>query len=305
MRLQRAATHSLLPFILGRSVGGKRGIIRTFAGIIAKEMRIEQNYSLAEHNTIHLPVKTRWFMEYATEEELGRILRDEYFQECFSLHIGGGSNLLFINDFNGIILHSCIKGITCVKETEESVFLRVGAAEVWDKVVAYAVEQGWGGIENLSLIPGETGAAAVQNIGAYGVEIKDVIESVEAYNQLTFEKRVFSQEECAYGYRDSFFKDELALFPSKLFHLAGIAGNEETRHTAVEEDLDVLSERGNINLKGIFLERGKNGRDNTEHGVEFFHIIASLFDLVRSYFQYSGMRSRNWIAYLISSSAYF
>lgn len=171
-------------------------------------MRIEQNYSLAEHNTFHLPVKTRWFMEYASEEELGRILRDEYFQECFSLHIGGGSNLLFINDFNGIILHSCIKGITCVKETEESVFLRVGAAEVWDKVVAYAVEQGWGGIENLSLIPGETGAAAVQNIGAYGVEIKDVIESVEAYNQLTFEKRVFSLEECTYGYRDSFFKDE-------------------------------------------------------------------------------------------------
>lgn len=73
----------LLPFILGRSVGGKRGIIRTFAGIIAKEMRIEQNYSLAEHNTFHLPVKTRWFMEYASEEELGRILRDEYFQECF------------------------------------------------------------------------------------------------------------------------------------------------------------------------------------------------------------------------------
>ena len=172
------------------------------------EMRIEQNYSLAEHNTFHLPVKTRWFMEYASEEELGRILRDEYFQECFSLHIGGGSNLLFINDFNGIILHSCIKGITCVKETDSEVFLRVGAAEVWDEVVAYAVSRGWGGIENLSLIPGETGAAAVQNIGAYGVEIKDVIESVEAYNQLTFEKRVFSREECAYGYRDSFFKDE-------------------------------------------------------------------------------------------------
>ena len=135
------------------------------------EMRIEQNYSLTEHNTFHLPVKTRWFMEYASEEELGRILRDEYFQECFSLHIGGGSNLLFINDFNGIILHSCIKGITCVKETDSEVFLRVGAAEVWDEVVAYAVERGWGGIENLSLIPGETGAAAVQNIGAYGVDV--------------------------------------------------------------------------------------------------------------------------------------
>ena len=171
-------------------------------------MRIEQNYSLAEHNTFHLPVKTRWFMEYASEEELGRILRDEYFQECFSMHIGRGSNLLFINDFNGIILHSCIKGFELLEETDTSVSLRIGAGEKWDDVVAYAVERGWGGIENLSLIPGEMGAAAVQNIGAYGMEIKDVIERVEAYNQLSFEKRVFSREECTYGYRDSYFKDE-------------------------------------------------------------------------------------------------
>ena len=171
-------------------------------------MRIEENYSLEKHNTFHLPVKTRWFMEYATEEELGRILRDEYFQECFSLHIGGGSNLLFINDFNGIILHSQIKGMQIVEDTDDTVLLRIGAAEIWDDVVAYAVSNGWGGIENLSLIPGEAGAAAIQNIGAYGVEIKDVIEKVETYNQLSFEKRVFTNEECLYGYRDSYFKNE-------------------------------------------------------------------------------------------------
>ena len=135
-------------------------------------MKIEENYSLEKHNTFHLPVKTRWFMEYANEEELGRILRDEYFQECLSLHIGGGSNLLFINDFNGIILHSAIKGMEVAEETDDSVLLRVGAAEVWDDVVAYAVSHGWGGIENLSLIPGEAGAAAIQNIGAYGAEAK-------------------------------------------------------------------------------------------------------------------------------------
>ena len=171
-------------------------------------MRIEENYSLEKHNTFHLPVKTRWFMEYATEEELGRILRDEYFQECFSLHIGGGSNLLFINDFNGIILHSQIKGMQIVEDTDDTVLLRIGAGEIWDDVVAYAVSNGWGGIENLSLIPGEAGAAAIQNIGAYGVEIKDVIEKVETYNQLSFEKRVFTNEECLYGYRDSYFKNE-------------------------------------------------------------------------------------------------
>lgn len=171
-------------------------------------MRIEENYSLEKHNTFHLPIKTRWFMEYANEEELGRILQDEYFQECQSLHIGEGSNLLFINDFDGIILHSAIKGISLTEETDNSVLLRIGAAEKWDDVVAYAVSNGWGGIENLSLIPGEVGAAAIQNIGAYGAEIRDVIETVEAYNQLTFEKCTFSNKECMYAYRSSVFKNE-------------------------------------------------------------------------------------------------
>ena len=146
-------------------------------------------------------------MEYDNEEELNRIIRDEFFQECISLHIGEGSNLLFINDFNGIIVHSRIKGVTVVDDSPQSVLLRVGAAERWDDVVAYAVSQGWGGIENLSHIPGEAGAAAVQNIGAYGAEIKDVVETVETYNQLSFEKHIFTNEECQYGYRHSYFKE--------------------------------------------------------------------------------------------------
>lgn len=171
-------------------------------------MKIEENYSLEKHNTFHLPVKTRWFMEYSSEEELCNILRDEYFQESRSLHIGGGSNLLFITDFNGIILHSAIRGISVCEETEESMVIRAGAAELWDNVVCYAVENGWGGIENLSYIPGETGGAAIQNIGAYGVEIKDCIEKIETYNQLTREKQIFSREACEYGYRYSYFKNE-------------------------------------------------------------------------------------------------
>lgn len=146
-------------------------------------------------------------MEYENEEELERILKDEYFQECLSLPIGEGSNLLFVNDFNGIVFHSQIKGITVAEETQETVLLRVGAAEHWDDVVAFAVSKGWGGIENLSHIPGEAGAAAVQNIGAYGAEIKDVIETVEAYNQLTFEKKRFANAQCQYGYRHSYFKE--------------------------------------------------------------------------------------------------
>lgn len=170
-------------------------------------MRIEQNYSLKKHNTFGLDVKTRWFMEYYNEEELQRILRDEYFHELTSLHIGEGSNLLFITDYSGAIVHCGIKGIEVTNETETDIQLRIGAGERWDDVVAYAVDKGWGGIENLSHIPGEAGAAAVQNIGAYGMEIADVIETVEAYNQLTGQRKNFTREECLYSYRKSFFKD--------------------------------------------------------------------------------------------------
>ena len=171
------------------------------------DMRIEQNYSLTGHNTFHVSAKARWFMEYANEEELSRILSDEYFRSAVSLSIGKGSNLLFLNDFDGVIIHSCIKGITVVEDVPDSVLLRIGAGECWDDVVAYAVSHGWGGIENLSHIPGEAGAAAVQNIGAYGMEIKDVLETVEARNQRTGEKHFFTNEACHYGYRHSYFKE--------------------------------------------------------------------------------------------------
>ena len=170
-------------------------------------MRNEHNYSLIHHNTFHLPVKTRWFIEYNNEEELLNIIRDSFFRENRSLSIGEGSNLLFINDFDGVILHSCIKGMSVIDDTPDSVLLRTGAAERWDDVVAFAVSKGWGGVENLSLIPGVVGAAVVQNVGAYGVEIKDVIETVEAYNQLTGKKHVFTNEACQFSYRQSYFKE--------------------------------------------------------------------------------------------------
>ncbi|MDR1499422.1 MAG: UDP-N-acetylmuramate dehydrogenase [Tannerellaceae bacterium] len=170
-------------------------------------MRIEEHFSLEGHNTFRLPVKTRWFVEYDNEEELSRVLRDEYFAGCAFTHIGGGSNLLFLNDYNGIILHSAIKGVEVVGETGEAVVLRIGASEIWDTVVAYALSSGWYGVENLSGIPGECGAAAIQNIGAYGVEIKDVIEAVEAYD-MSCKRHVFGSEDCRYSYRHSRFKDE-------------------------------------------------------------------------------------------------
>ena len=121
------------------------------------------------------------------------------------MHIGGGSNLLFTKDYDGLILHSRIGGIEVTAEDSQTVSLRVGAGVVWDDFVACCVEHGWYGAENLSLIPGEVGASAVQNIGAYGVEVKDLITAVETVNIQGYE-RVYSVEECEYAYRNSIFK---------------------------------------------------------------------------------------------------
>jgi UDP-N-acetylmuramate dehydrogenase len=170
-------------------------------------MRIEQNYSLLKHNTFRLDVKTRWFVEYENETDLQKLFHDEYFFSQPFLHIGQGSNLLFLCDFNGVIVHSGIRGIEVVNEDENHVWLKVGAAEDWDGFVAYCVDKGWGGIENLSHIPGETGASAFQNIGAYGVEVSYCIEEVHAFYVETGEKKIFSNRKCNYSYRHSFFKE--------------------------------------------------------------------------------------------------
>jgi UDP-N-acetylmuramate dehydrogenase len=146
-------------------------------------------------------------VEYDNEEDLQKLLRDEYFFSQQFWHIGQGSNLLFLGDFNGIIVHSNIRGIEMVEENDDHLYLKVGAAENWDDFVAFCVKRGWGGIENLSLIPGEVGAAAVQNIGAYGVEAADVIAEVHAYSLKNSEKQIFTNEDCRYAYRHSFFKE--------------------------------------------------------------------------------------------------
>lgn len=164
------------------------------------------NYSLLSRNTFGMDVKAKRFVEYDNEEELKALIPTLSGEV---LHMGGGSNLLFKGDFEGTVLHSAIKGIEVVDESAESALVRVGAGEVWDDFVAWAVERGYGGVENLSLIPGEVGASAVQNIGAYGVEAKDVIALVEAIDLSNGQKRVFGTEECNYAYRQSIFKNAL------------------------------------------------------------------------------------------------
>ena len=142
-------------------------------------MNIYTDYPLKSRHTFGMDVKTALFIEYATKEELKEILQNQQLEEGRWLHVGGGSNLLFMGDYPGTILHSSIKGYEVLSEDAEGVIVRVGAGEVWDDFVAYTVAQGWYGAENLSWIPGEVGASAVQNIGAYGVEAKDLIVNVE------------------------------------------------------------------------------------------------------------------------------
>ena len=164
----------------------------------------KEDYSLLSHNTFGIDVKAACFLEYRSVEELHELIARELITMPY-LHIGGGSNLLFTKDYPGTVLHSLIGGIEVLSENDEEVVLRVGAGVQWDDFVSYCVEHDWYGVENLSLIPGEVGASAVQNIGAYGVEVKDLITSVETVN-IRGEERVYSVDECGYAYRKSIFK---------------------------------------------------------------------------------------------------
>lgn len=158
-------------------------------------------------NTFGLKVKADEYLEYASVDELMALLPKLQGRRWF--HVGGGSNLLFTSDFHGIILHSAIRGIEEVKRVGTNVWLKVGAGMVWDDLVDYAVQHGLYGAENLSLIPGEVGASAVQNIGAYGVEAAQLIEEVTAVEAATGRVRTFANAGCRYAYRSSIFKHEL------------------------------------------------------------------------------------------------
>ena len=172
-------------------------------------MKEIKDYSLLPHNTFGMDVKASLFVEYESVTELQSILSDKKLMAGNWLHIGGGSNLLFKGDYAGTVLHSAIRGYEVVAENEQEIEVRAGAGEVWDDFVAYTVKNSWYGAENLSLIPGEVGASAVQNIGAYGVEAKDLIVSVETVEVETGRKRIFTKEECRYAYRESIFMKDL------------------------------------------------------------------------------------------------
>lgn len=162
------------------------------------------SYPLLQHNTFGINVKAAHFVEFTSADDVRDIV--PRLGEIRHLVIGGGSNLLFMNDYDGVVLHSAIKGIEVLHEDENYVKVRVGSGINWDEFVAYTVEQGWQGLENLSAIPGEVGASAVQNVGAYGVEAGDFIESVETVSLIHGTAHLFTKKQCAFAYRNSIFK---------------------------------------------------------------------------------------------------
>ena len=172
-------------------------------------MKDIKNYSLLAHNTFGIEARCHRFLEYSSVEEAQQIVSSLTTEDEPLLILGGGSNLLLTGDYPGTVLHSAIKGIKVLSDEEPvSVFLECGSGEVFDEVVAFAVENGYHGAENLSIIPGEVGASAVQNIGAYGVEAKDIIYKVEAVEIATGKLVVFDNADCEYSYRQSKFKHE-------------------------------------------------------------------------------------------------
>ena len=169
-------------------------------------MRINKNVSLKPYNTFGIEAKANFFCEINTTEDLKQALRLKEYPEKFVL--SGGSNMLITKDIEALVLHINLKGIEIVAENQDHVVIKIMAGENWHQMVLWTLARNYGGLENMSLIPGNTGTAPIQNIGAYGVELKDTFVGCEAMNISNQKIEKFSKEDCNFGYRDSYFKNE-------------------------------------------------------------------------------------------------
>lgn len=169
---------------------------------------IQQNVNLKAYNTFGIDVSCRYFSEVKNIGEIREILSNIDYATTNKMILGGGSNVLFTKDYDGLIIKNSIPGISVVTEDKEHIFVKAAAGEVWHQFVLWCIERNYAGIENLSLIPGQVGAAPMQNIGAYGVEIKDVFYELEALHMPTQELHRFTLNDCEFGYRESVFKNK-------------------------------------------------------------------------------------------------
>jgi UDP-N-acetylmuramate dehydrogenase len=171
-------------------------------------MKIGENISLKKYNSFGIDVKARYFIELTSNNDIFTFLKSHFLDDKQFLILNGGSNILFTKDFNGVVIKISTQGITIIEENDNWALVKANAGENWNNFVLWCLDRGLGGLENLSLIPGNVGAAPVQNIGAYGVEQKELFQSLEAV-EIKSERIVnFSNEECRFGYRDSIFKHD-------------------------------------------------------------------------------------------------
>jgi UDP-N-acetylmuramate dehydrogenase len=201
-------------------------------------LQIQQNVSLKNFNTFGVDVNAQYFAEINHEDELAELFMDPQWLQTPRLVLGGGSNLLLIKDFDGLVIRINIRGIEH-RINHQEVFVEAGAGEVWNDLVNFCVTRNYAGLENLSLIPGSVGASPIQNIGAYGVELKDVFHSCKAFEIATGQFKTFSKEDCGFGYRESVFKNELKgryIIVLVKFHLSLIP-NLNLRYGAIEQEL--------------------------------------------------------------------
>lgn len=214
-------------------------------------IRFFENHSLKQHNTFGIDAKAKYFFEFTEPEDLTEFLSaNDSWKDEKLIVLGEGSNILFLNDFDGLVIHPRVPGITSIHEDRNSEWLDVGAGEVWDEFVQHAVVNDLGGVENLSLIPGLVGAAPVQNIGAYGQEVCSVVEKVKGYDLEKGEPAEYSAAECKFAYRNSVFKSYLKnkfIITSVIFRLDKFA-EFNLEYGQLEEK---VKEKGDVNLQNI------------------------------------------------------
>ncbi len=202
-------------------------------------LQIHENFSLKNFNTFGIDASARYFVEINHEDDLVELFMDKQWQQTERLVLGGGSNLLLVNDFDGLAIRMNIRGIEH-RINHQEVFVEAGAGEVWNDLVNFCVDRGYAGIENLSLIPGSVGASPIQNIGAYGVELQDVFHSCRAFEIATGAFKTFSKTDCRFDYRESIFKTELKgkfIIVSVKYHLS-LVPNINLKYGAIEQELN-------------------------------------------------------------------
>jgi len=218
---------------------------------------LKTNFSLKQYNTFGIDVSAEFFTEIFTTDDINELIASDIFTKHPRLILGGGSNILFTKDYRGLIIHSRIRGIETIEENKDFVYLRVGSGEIWDELVEYSVSKGWGGLENLSAIPGHVGASPIQNIGAYGVEVKDVINEVQGIDLVKGQTLLFTNSDCEFAYRNSIFKQKFKndfLLTHVVFKLKKFPHTLATGYGQVEKALSKEKEKTISVMRKIICE---------------------------------------------------